>query len=187
MNLVLGVTGATGSLAADRLIRKSPWPVTLVFSQWGARVYARETGAPINHLAARADAVFDDSDLAAPIASGSVATEGMVILPCSVSTIGHVAAGLGDTLIHRAAHCHLKERRKTVFCLRETPLTSIDLDNCKRLSDAGGIIMPLSPPFYMLEQGDPSTVSLEAVLDSYVDRVLAILGHHPDRTWEDVR
>ena len=87
MNLVLAVTGATGAYAAKRLIDKSPWPVALIVSQWGREVYKRECGE-IGELTGPAAAVYDDTDLSAPIASGSVPTEGMVILPCSTSTMG---------------------------------------------------------------------------------------------------
>lgn len=186
MNLVLAVTGATGALAARVLLDRSPFPVTLISSRWGKSVFTRECG-PYDQFAARADRTYEDDDLAAPVSSGSVPTLGMVILPCSTNTLARIAAGLADSLITRAAHCHLKEGRKLVLCVRETPWTLIDIENARRVSAAGGVVMPISPPLYMEEGRDPREIDLETITISYVDRVLAVLGHPAGRTWEDVR
>ncbi len=185
-HLILALTGATGAVAARLLVEKSPWPVTLIASDWGRTVYAQECG-PFDELARRVSQVYADTDLAAPVSSGSVPTIGMVILPCSSNTLGEIAAGISSSLITRAAHCHLKERRPLVVCLRETPLSLIDLRNAVTVSEAGGTIMPLSPPYYMLPTAHPETVTLQQLLEVYVDRVLALLGHTAHRTWEDVR
>ncbi len=184
-HLVVGITGATGAAAAAFLIERSPWPVTLVASQWGQRVVEHEWG-PYAELSAKASRVAENDDLSDVISSGSVETAGMVILPCSANTLAHVSAGLGNSLISRAAHCHLKERRPLVLCLRESPLSCIDLKNALRVADAGGIILPMTPPFYMHGKR-PSAVNLEEVLTVFVDRVLAVLGHPAPATWEDVR
>ena len=186
MNLVLAVTGATGAHAARRLIDKSPWPVSLIVSQWGREVYKRECGE-IDELTSPAAAVYDDDDLSAPIASGSVPTEGMVILPCSTSTMGKIASGIGDTLITRAAHCHLKESRKLVLCVRESPWSLIDLDAARTVAAAGGVIMPISPAFYLTSDHPPHAVTLDTLLDGFVDRVLALFGRPADKNWESVR
>jgi len=186
MNLVLAVTGATGAYAARRLVDKSPWPISLIVSSWGAEVYRRECG-PLEELTAKAAAVYKDSDLSAPIASGSTPTGGMVILPCSTSTAGKIAAGIGDTLITRAAHCHLKESRKLVLCIREAPWSLIDLDAARTVAAAGGVIMPVSPPFYMTSDHPPESVTLATLLDDFVERVLAIFGKPAERNWETVR
>lgn len=185
-NLVIALTGATGVVATRILLAKSPWPVTLVASAWGQKVYERECG-PFAALADKAAVVYGDEELDAPISSGSVATVGMVILPCSCNTLGEIASGICSTLITRAAHCHLKERRPLVLCLRETPLTLIDLRNAATVTEAGGIIMPVSPPCYMLPTAAPEQVTLAQVLEVYADRVLALLGRPAARTWEDVR
>ena len=87
-------------------------------------------------------------DMMAPLASGSFPTHGMVICPCSGSTLGAVVHGMGDNLIHRAAQVHLKERRKLIIVPRETPLSTIQLDNMKRISEAGAVVLPASPGFY---------------------------------------
>ena len=111
----------------------------------------------------------------------------MVVLPCSAHTLAQIAAGLGDGLITRAAHCQLKENRPLILCLREAPLTLIDIENARGAAAAGAVIMPMSPPFFMFAGIDPRTVAMNDLLDAYVDRVLALLGQHPVRTWEDVR
>jgi len=185
-HLIVGITGASGIHAARLLVEKSPWPVDLVASRWGREVAGSECG-DIKSIEARAARVFNPDDLYAPISSGSVATIGMVVLPCSAHTLARIAAGLGDCLITRAAHCQLKERRPLVACLREAPLTLIDLENARRVAAAGAVIMPLSPPFFMFAGSDPKAVSMDALLDAFVDRVLALLGHEPSRTWEDIR
>lgn len=185
MNLILAVTGATGAHAAERLLKKSPWPVSLVASEWGKNVVQREC-VDFARLAALAHKVYDDADLAAAISSGSVPTVGMVILPCSTNTLAKVAHGIADTLITRAAHCHLKERRNLVLCVRESPWTLMDFNNAATVASAGGVVMPFSPPFYQLAGRDPDTVTMTELLDLFVDRVLAVLGQPAATNWETV-
>jgi 4-hydroxy-3-polyprenylbenzoate decarboxylase len=186
MNLVLGVSGATGAHAADLLLSKSPWPVWLVASEWGRKVYEQECG-DFARLAARAERVFDDADLAAPIASGSTPSAGMVILPCSTNTLAKVAHGVADTLITRAAHCHLKERRPLVLAVRESPWALMDFNNAAAVTAAGGVVMPLSPPFYQTIGRDPRTVTMDDLMGLFVDRVLAVLGQSSPTRWESGR
>ena len=186
MNMVVALTGATGVYAAKVLIETAPWPVTLVASEQGRAVYAQECGA-FDTLAAKAAEVYADTDLSAPIASGSFPTLGMVILPCTANTLGKIAQGLGDTLITRAAHCHLKEQRKLILCVRETPWSLINIRNAETVAAAGGIVMPLSPPFYMMAGRDPASVTMAELLKAYVDRVLSLMGHLPKDNWGTVR
>lgn len=183
-NILLALTGATGAFTTELLMESSPWPVSLIASKLGRKVYEHERG-PFKTLTGKAAEVYDNDDLFAPVASGSVETAGMVILPCSANTLGKIAAGLGDSLITRSAHCHLKEKRPLILCLRETPLTLIDLKNAVKASEAGAIIMPISPPFYMNQS--PETVTLKQTMSAYIDRVLSLLGRPAERTWEDVR
>ncbi len=185
-NLVLCVTGASGALTAKVLMEQSPWPVTLVVSEWGKDVYERECGK-IDELVKKAADFFRNSDLAAPISSGSVDTVGMVIAPCSSNTLGLIASGISDSLITRAAHCHLKERRNLIICLRESPLTLIDIENAAKLVKAGATVMPISPPFYMMKGKKPAQISLLELMELFVERVFSILGHKPVRTWEGVQ
>ncbi|MEJ2037797.1 MAG: UbiX family flavin prenyltransferase [Desulfosarcinaceae bacterium] len=184
--LIVGMSGASGAYAAEALLENSPWPTILIASRWAREVYAHECG-PFENLAAKAGRVFENDDMLAPPASGSVPVAGMVVIPCSSHTLGSIAAGLGDTLITRAAHCQLKERRPLVICLRETPLTLIDLENATRAVSAGATLMPLSPPFYMFKGRPAHKVTLHELMAAYVDRVLAQFGHPPAANWEDVR
>jgi 4-hydroxy-3-polyprenylbenzoate decarboxylase len=185
-HLILGITGASGIHGARLLIEKSPWPVDLVVSRWGRQVAATECGG-LQAIEARANRVFAPDDLYAPMSSGSVPAIGMVVLPCTANTLAQIAVGLADNLICRAAHCQLKERRPLVLCLREAPLTLIDIENARRLVQAGAIIMPMSPPFFMFAATEPQSISMHDLLDAFVDRVLALLGRPADRSWEDVR
>ena len=185
-HLIVAMTGASGAYAAELLLRKSPWPTMLITSKWGRQIYAHECG-PVAQLEKLAGRVLDNGDMLAPPASGSVPTAGMVILPCSANTLGQIAGGLGESLIARAAHCHLKERRPLILGLRETPLSAIDLQNAAAAGAAGAMVMPLSPPFFMFKGRTPQQISLHDLMEAFVDRVLGLLGHPLTRTWEDVR
>ncbi|MBT8338520.1 MAG: UbiX family flavin prenyltransferase [Desulfatitalea sp.] len=184
--LVVAMTGASGAYAARLLLEKSPWPTILIASRWAREVCVRECG-DFESFKRGAGQVCDVEDLTAAPASGSVPTAGMVVLPCSINTLAQIANGMADNLITRAAHCHLKERRPLILGLREAPLTAIDLDNAARAARAGAIIMPLSPPFFMFKGKTASQISLHDLMTAFVDRVLALLGHGPGATWEDVR
>jgi 4-hydroxy-3-polyprenylbenzoate decarboxylase len=186
LHLIVAMTGASGAYATELLLQKSPWPTLLIASKWGRQIYTHECG-PVAQLEKAAGRVLDNADMLAPPASGSVPTAGMVVLPCSANTLGQIAGGLGETLIARAAHCHLKERRPLILGLRETPLSAIDLQNAAAVAAAGAIIMPLAPPFFMFKGRTPEQISLHDLMEAYVDRVLALLGHPMTRTWEDVR
>ena len=109
-------------------------------------------------------------DFSAGIASGSFLTAGMVVCPCSMGTLGHLANGISSNLIHRAADVHLKERRKLIVVPRETPLGSIPLENMKRLADAGAVILPAMPGFYH------NPVSIQDLIDFVVGRICDQLG-----------
>ncbi len=182
-NLILAMTGASGAVAADILVKQSPWPITLIATRWGKDVYERECG-PFEKIAGAVDSVLENDDLAASIASGSVSTRGMVVLPCSCNTMAQIAVGLGSTLVARAAHCQLKEKRRVVLCLRETPLTLADIENARSITLGGGTIMPLSPPFYVASKEDPSQLKMSTLVSAYVDRVLAQFGHDVATKWE---
>ena len=186
MNLIVAITGASGALAARLLMEKSQWPVTLVASKMGRFVYEQEVGS-FDGLKALAAEVWEDGDLTASIASGSVALAGMVVLPCSANTLGKVGGGISDTLITRAVHCQLKEGRKVVLCVREAPWTLLNLRAAESVAAAGGTIMPMSPPYYMSIGRDPNQVSMEEMLGHYVDHVLSLFGQESPKTWKDIR
>lgn len=183
--LIVAMTGASGAGAAGLLVERSPWPVALVASRWARKVYDYECG-DFDKLAAQASVVYETDNLWAPISSGSVPTVGMVVLPCSAHSLAQIAAGLGDNLIARAAHCHLKEKRPLVLCLRESPLTTIDLENAARAATAGASVMPLSPPLYMFHPKPLTEITARDLLAAFVDRVLALLGRPAAENWETV-
>lgn len=178
MRIVLGVTGASGSIYAVEFLRRCPPEETfLVVSRWGRSVLHQETGLTTDSLATFVKKVFANEDLNAPFASGSNPFDALVVLPCSVSTMGKIAHGIGDSLITRAAAVALKERRKLVLCVRETPWSSIDLENAHKLSMAGAVIMPVCPPFYQKPSSLPDLVA------GYVEKVRGVLGLPVESGW----
>ena len=165
--LVLGVTGASGAAYAVRLLEvllEAGREVHLSISPSGQAVIAEELGVRIDldrfepetllgkasPAMSRLDHLryFHHKNLMAPIASGSFLTAGMVICPCSGSTLSAVAHSMGENLIHRAAEVHLKERRKLVVVPRETPLSLPQLKNMQAIHEAGAVVLPASPGFY---------------------------------------
>jgi 4-hydroxy-3-polyprenylbenzoate decarboxylase len=165
--IILGITGASGAIYAVRLLevlRAAGREVHLTISPSGRDVLKHELGLDIDlanfkdqHLALASSKpleqrgqlrYFAHNDFMAPMASGSVLTAGMVICPCSGTTLSAVAAGAAGNLVQRAAEVHLKERRKLILVPRETPLSLAHIDNMRRVTEAGGIILPASPGWY---------------------------------------
>jgi 4-hydroxy-3-polyprenylbenzoate decarboxylase len=178
---VIGVTGASGAVYAHRLIahlKDLGQEVHLVCSEMGRKVLAYE-GFP--RLDEKADKVYDNRDMFAPIASGSFRHQGMVIVPCSMGTVGKAAHGIGDTLLTRAADVCLKERLKLILVPRETPMSSLHLQNQKTLSDLGAVILPANPSFYHKPQ------SIDDLVDTVLARVLDHLGldHSVGQRWRE--
>jgi flavin prenyltransferase len=132
---------------------------------------------------ALASVVYEEEDLAAPPASGGFATAGMIVAPCSMRTLAMVANGLSDNLIQRAADVHLKERRKLVLLVRESPLSVIHLENMLRLAKAGAVVAPPVPAFYAKLR------TLDDMVDHTVGRALDQLGveHERIRRWGERR
>ena len=169
----MGVTGATGSLYAVRLLealRETDVETHLVVSRWGARTLIHETDTSLAELKALATHSYKDNDQGARIASGSFVTMGMIILPCSVKTLADIAHGHSDELVHRAADVVLKERRRLVLAVRETPFTDIHLENMLKLSRMGVVISPPMPAFYIRPK------SLNDLVDHNVARWLDLFG-----------
>jgi 4-hydroxy-3-polyprenylbenzoate decarboxylase len=173
MRLIVGITGATGAIYGVRLLerlREARVESHLVLTKWGARTLAHETPHSKEHVEGLARVVHHPSDMSASISSGSFRTDGMIVAPCSAKTLGAIANGFGDNLVHRAADVVLKERRRLVLLLRETPLSDIHLENMLKLSRMGAVVMPPVPAFYSL----PTTV--DDIVDHTVARVLDIFG-----------
>ncbi|MVN89002.1 UbiX family flavin prenyltransferase [Deinococcus sp. HMF7620] len=152
MKLVVGVSGGSGmpyALAALRALHHLEVETHLVVSSGAKRVMTAEGAGPqLPDLTALAAHVHDDRDLAASVASGSFRTDGMLLLPCSAGTLAKVAHGFADTLVTRAAHVTLKERRPLVLVVREDPLPRPMLVNLLAAFDAGATVMSASPGFY---------------------------------------
>jgi 4-hydroxy-3-polyprenylbenzoate decarboxylase len=183
-HVIVGITGASGSIYATRLIKalkelpSGACNVTVVRTESGHKVADFEKQSVIWNMA---DTVENDENIFAPSASGSRNCLGMVMVPCSMGTLGKVANGIGSGLVCRTADVQLKERRPLIVVPREFPLHSIHLDNMKKLSDLGAIILPASPHFYH----DPQTV--EEMVDTVVARILDQLGleHQLGKRWRE--
>ncbi|MGP8078679.1 MAG: UbiX family flavin prenyltransferase [Thermoplasmata archaeon] len=180
--IVVAVSGASGAPIAVRLLE---WlhgarvPVALVVSAGGRKVLKEEAGIDEGELAKLARHVYPDDELAAPIASGTQPTRGMVVVPCSSNTVARIALGLGDTLISRAAHVHLKERRPLVVVPRETPLPTLMLRHLTTLSELGVVVLAAAPAYYLHPR------SIDDVTDYLVGKVLDRFGlrHRLYRPW----
>ena len=178
MRIILGVTGASGAAFAVDFARRCQGDKFLVITRWGRCVLKEETGLTEHHLAEHVKRTFSDEDLSAPFSSGSTPFDAVVILPCSVSTMAKIACGIGDTLLTRVASVALKERRKLIIALRETPLSTIHLEQAYKLSLAGAIIMPISPPFYHKPQ------SIEEMVVGFNDKIFSLLGYQTALAWK---
>ena len=173
MRVIVGMTGATGVIYGVRLLerlREARAESHLVISRWGGRTLLHETRYTREQVEALAHTAYGASDMGAAISSGSFRTAGMVIAPCSAKTLGAIAHGYGDNLIHRAADVVLKERRRLVLLVREAPLSDIHLENMLKLSRMGAIVLPPMPAFY----NHPRTV--DDIVDHTVARVLDQFG-----------
>ncbi|MCR4335628.1 MAG: UbiX family flavin prenyltransferase [archaeon] len=151
MKLIVGMTGASGIQYAVELLRslkEKKVEVHLVMSEWSERLVEEETNYKINEIKKLAYKVYDNKNMAAPIASSSFLVDGMVIIPCTLKTASEVANAHCGTLIARAADNVLKMKKKLVICIRETPLSTPALEQLHKISVAGGIVLPLSPGFY---------------------------------------
>jgi polyprenyl P-hydroxybenzoate/phenylacrylic acid decarboxylase-like protein len=177
MKIVVGITGSSGAVYALDFLKKCPPKKYLVVSAWGKVLLRDELKMGEKDLLPYVEGSFSDEDLTAPMASGSNLFDALVILPASTSTIGKIASGLGDTLITRTAQVCLKERRKLIIGVRETPLSTLTLEQCARLSGYGAVVMPVSPPLYFV----PKTV--DEYVGAFTEKVLAQLGVQTSPGW----
>ncbi|MEO8058479.1 MAG: UbiX family flavin prenyltransferase [Burkholderiales bacterium] len=171
--VVVGITGATGAVYAVRLLARlkvAGRETHLVASPAGVLNVHHELGLDRKSLEALADVAYNPADVGAAIASGSFAADAMVVAPCSMKTLASVAHGLSDNLLTRAADVALKERRRLVLMVRETPFNLAHLRNMTAVTEMGGVIFPPLPAFYHRPQ------SIDEMVDDTVERVLALLG-----------
>lgn len=169
MNLVIGMTGATGAAIGIRLLqalRELDVRTHLVISKWARATIQMETPYSVKEVAALAYKTYRENDQAAAISSGSFRVDGMVVAPCSMKTLAAIRAGYSDGLIARAADVTLKEQRKLVLVPREAPLNAIHLENMLALTRAGALMLPPMPAFY----NNPKTI--DDIVNHSVSRIL---------------
>src|SRR5271154_4981092 len=183
--VTVGVTGASGAILAQKaldLLEKDPRVarIHLVVTEAGQRLFSEELGIASGDLKqlpsrligrpATKIEVLPNKDIGAAIASGSYAVDSMIVVPCSMGTLAAIASGVSDDLVSRAADVMLKENRKLVLCVRDTPFNRIHLENMLRAQQAGAVIMPAIPAFYHHPQ------TIDDLVSQYVCCVLAQSG-----------
>lgn len=183
--LIVGITGATGTIFGVRLLQilaGSGVETHLVMSKWATRTLLHETPYAVEEVQQMATRFYASGDQGAAISSGSFLTTGMIVAPCSMRTLAAIATGQGDNLIHRAADVVLKERRRLVLLVRESPFNDIHLENMLKLSRMGVRIVPPVPAFY----NHPRTV--DDIVNHVVQRALDQLDIHLDvvTRWDGV-
>jgi 4-hydroxy-3-polyprenylbenzoate decarboxylase len=183
---VVGMTGATGVVYGVRLLealRDSQVETHLVMSRWAKRTLVAETDRRPDEVQGLATRWYDEDDLSAPIATGSFIVDGMAVVPCSMRSLAAIANGVSQNLIHRAADVAIKEGRKLVLVVRESPLSVIHLENLLRVARAGAMVVPPAPAFYAKLR------SLDEMIDHTVGRLLDHLGVEHDliRRWGEPR
>ncbi len=176
--IVVGVTGASGAIYAHRLVScllDADVEVHLIVTPYGSRLFSDELDikdigtSSFSSTHCERLQVYGYRDVGSKLGSGSFRTDGMIICPCSSNTLAAVAAGLAENLLNRAASVTLKERRRLILVPREMPASHIDLQNSLRLSEAGAIICPAAPGFYMLPQ------TIDDLVDFVVGKLLDLV------------
>ena len=171
--LIVGITGASGTIYGIRLLerlRALDVETHLILSRWGARTLIHETSYTVEQVRQLATRSYAPADQGAAVSSGSFVTMGMIVLPCSMRTLGAIAYGVGETLIPRAADVVLKERRRLVLGVREAPFHEIHLENMLKLTRMGAIVSPPVPAFYN------RPASIADLIDHTVTRMLDLFG-----------
>lgn len=176
--IAVAITGASGAIYAQRLLKKlqdlneQVAELSIVMSDNAMQVWETELGdRSFDGFKAR---YFSKTDFNAPFASGSARYDAMVIIPCSMGTLGRIASGISNDLVSRGADVMLKERKKLILVVRETPYNLVQIKNMETVTLAGGIICPATPSFY----SQPATI--EAVADTVVNRVIDLLDLKQD-------
>ncbi len=183
--IVVAITGASGVQYGIRLLevlQALEERTQLVVTSNAQKIIEAETQSELNYVQSLAEHTYDESDFTAPFASGSYLYDGMVIIPSSMKTVGSIANGVSMNLVARAADVCLKERKKLILVVRETPLNAVHLRNLLTLTQCGAIVVPASPGFYTR----PATIS--DLVDSLVARVLDLLhiNHGLSKRWGDL-
>ncbi len=181
MRFIIAITGASGQIFALRLLEilKSYAELHLIISNAAKITLPYELDIQIDDMAKHANYVYSEDDLDAPFASGTFKHDGMVVIPCSMKTLSAIAYSFSDNLIVRAADVTLKERRKLILAVRETPLNMNHIRAMLRACEAGAIIMPITPSFYIKPK------NIEEIVDHFSKRVAEMLGVNVDyKRWK---
>jgi 4-hydroxy-3-polyprenylbenzoate decarboxylase len=183
VRLVIAITGASGviyGIRALEALKKLRVETHLILSEWGEKTIKIETDKTGDYVRSLATKVYEDTNMAAPVSSGSFRTDGMAVIPCSMRTLASIANGLDDTLVSRAASVCIKEGRKVVLMPREAPLSKIHIENMGKLAGMHNIvIMPAMPGFYHRPQ------TMDDLIDHVVGKTLDQFGidHELFRRW----
>src|SRR3990172_230547 len=151
MKIVVGITGSSGILYGIRMLevlKQCNVDTHLIMTEWAKKCLTLETDYDFKYVRSLANHYSDDSNMAASVSSGTHKTDGMIVIPCSMKTLSSIANGYDETLVSRAAGVTIKESRKLVLVPRETPLTSINIENMLKLARIGVVILPANPGFY---------------------------------------
>jgi len=183
MRLVVGLTGSSGMLYGVRMLevlKRYKIDVHLIMTEWGKKCLTLETDYDFKYVRSLASHYSDDSNMAASVSSGTHKTDGMIIIPCSMKTLSSIANGYEETLVARAAGVTIKESRKLVIVPRETPLTSIHLENMVKLARIGVVILPAMPGFYNKPK------SVDDIVNHVIGKCLDQFGieHNLFKRWE---
>lgn len=183
MRVIVGITGASGTIYAQKFVEKLFKKVELeiVVSDFGKEVVRLENPDFLAELS-KFGRIYSLNDFDLPIASGSHLFDAMIVIPCSMKTMGLIANGIANNLIIRAAEVCMKEKRKLILCPRESPLSPIHLDNMAKLAKLGVIIAPLMPSFYL----KPKTI--DDLIEHTVNRLLDLIGVPDDlaKRWDHI-
>ena len=151
MRLIIGITGSTGAIYGIRMLetlKKLGVETHLIMSEWGEKCISMETEYTVDYVKSLASNLSDEKNMASSVSSGTHKVDGMIVAPCSMKTLSAIASGYDDTLVARAASVTIKESRKLILMVRETPLSAIHLENMLKLSRIGVVILPPVTEFY---------------------------------------
>ena len=179
MRIIIGITGASGTIYALRLIDYLNEDKYLIITENAKKIMLYENGVDYLTLKDKVKKIYNDNDLFAPVSSGSTRFDAFIVIPASMNTVAKFANGIADTLITRVFSVSLKEKRKIIIIPRETPLNSINIENMKKLSNLGVVVMPACPGFYF------NPKSIDDLVNFIVFRILDQLGIEGDYPrWE---
>jgi len=184
LKIIVGITGASGAIYGIRLLEELKnlgVETHLIISKWGEYTIANETRYSLEEIKAMADFCYDEDNMAAVISSGSYKNDGMIVAPCSMKTLSGITNGFDNDLIIRAASVALKEKRKLVLLTRESPLSTVYLENMLKASQLGAVVMPPVPAFYSKPQ------NLADIINNTIARVLDQFNLNMKiQRWEDM-